>query len=167
MDIKLNYLPNPALTLMKELTDIEIWKRLITSYGDARVLLQNKLGVLSKLSDLDKVCRDEKLAHSLSELLNAVAGVSRLAGKYGLENKLYYGGGLSKVTDLMGFTRNRFLKKNVHLNLSNKEKWEKIIRFLELVRMCSGMCGGCKIWENFGFYAAPLQRLLNYFCETN
>ena len=78
---------------MKELTDIdEIWKRLIKSYGDARVLLQNKFGALSKLSDLDKVRGEEKLAHGLSELLNAMAEVSRLAGKYGLENKLYGGG---------------------------------------------------------------------------
>ena len=85
-----------------------------------------------KLSDLDKVRGDEKLAHGLSELLNAMAEVSRLAGKYGLENELYYGGGLGKVTDLMGFARNRrFLKKNVRLNLSNKE-WGKMIQFLEV-----------------------------------
>ena len=65
---------------------------LVKSYGDAKVLLQNKLGALSKLSDLDKVRGDEKLAHGLSELLNAMAEVSRLTGKYGLENELYYGG---------------------------------------------------------------------------
>ena len=94
--------------MAKELTYIdEIWKRLIKSYGEARVLLQNKLGALSKLSDLDKVRGDEKLVNGLSELLNAMAEVSRLAGKYGLENELYYGGGLGKVTDLMGFARNR------------------------------------------------------------
>ena len=95
--LKLNYLANPALTLVKELTDIdEIWERL-ESYGDARVLLQNKLGALSKLSDLDNVRGDEKLTYGLSELLNAMAEVSRLAGKYGLENELYYGGGLGKL----------------------------------------------------------------------
>ena len=95
--LKLNYLANPALTLVKELTDIdEIWERL-KSYGDARVLLQNKLGALSKLSDLDNVRGDEKLAYGLSELLNAMAEVSRLAGKYGLENEFYYGGGLGKL----------------------------------------------------------------------
>ena len=89
--LTLNYLANHVLTLVKELTDIEeIWKRL-KSCGDARVLLQSKLGALSKLSDLDKLRGDEKLAHGLSELLNAMAEVSRLAGKYGLENELYYG----------------------------------------------------------------------------
>ena len=66
-----------------------------------------------------------------------MAEVSRLAEKYGLENELYYGGGLGKVTDLMGFARNRrFLKKNVRLNFSNKEKWGKIIQFLELELEC-------------------------------
>ena len=87
--------------------------------------------------DLDKVCGDKKLAHGLSELLNAMAEVSRLNGKYGLENKLYYGGGLGKVTDLMGFARNRrFLKKNVRLYRSNKEKWGKFFQFLELELEC-------------------------------
>ena len=146
--LKLNYLANPALTVVKDLTDIdEIWKRLIRSYGNTRVLLQNKLGALSKLSDLDKVRGDEKLASGLSELLNVLAEVSRLAGKYGLENELYYGGGLGKVTDLMGFARNRrFLEKNVPLNLSNKEKVGKnYSSFGVRVRMCSGICGGCKI----------------------
>ena len=77
------------------------------------------------------------MAHGLSELLNAMAEVSRLAGKYGLENELHYGGGLGKVADLMGFAGNRrFLKKNVRLNLSNKEKWGKIIQFLELELEC-------------------------------
>ena len=39
------------------------------------------LGALCKLSDLDKGHGDERLAHSLSELLNAMAEVSKLAGK--------------------------------------------------------------------------------------
>ena len=43
--LKFNYLGEPALTMVKELRDIdEIWERLTKSYGDARVLLQNKLG---------------------------------------------------------------------------------------------------------------------------
>ena len=98
------------------------------------------------LSDMDKLLAstldnkengDEKLAHGLSELLNAMAEVSRLAGKYCLENELYYGGGLGKVIDLMGFARNRrFLEKNVRLNLSNKEKWGNIIQFLEFELKC-------------------------------
>ena len=57
------------------------------------------MSYVSKLSDLDKVRGDEKLVHGLSELLNAMAEASRLAGKYGLANELYYGGGLGKVTD--------------------------------------------------------------------
>ena len=48
--LKLNYLGDPALTLVKQLKDIdEIWERLTNSYGNTRVLLYNKLGALANL----------------------------------------------------------------------------------------------------------------------
>ena len=68
----------------------EIWERLTKFYGDARVLLQNKLGELAQLGGLDEITGKENLVYGISELLNAMTELSRLAGKYGLENKLYH-----------------------------------------------------------------------------
>ena len=66
--LKMNYLGDPALTMVKELVGIdEIWGRLTKSYGDARVLLQNKLGGLSKMGCLDKIRGEEKLILGISE----------------------------------------------------------------------------------------------------
>ena len=102
--LKMNYLGDPALTMVKELVGIdEIWGRLTKSYGDARVLLQNKLGGLSKMGGLDKIRGEEKLILGISELVNVMAELSRLADKYHLESVLYHPmGGLGIVQDLMG-----------------------------------------------------------------
>ena len=59
--LKLNYLSEPALTLVMELDTIaEIWECLTKSYGNARVLLQNKLGELAKMGGLEKMEGEEK-----------------------------------------------------------------------------------------------------------
>ena len=111
--LKYNYLGDPALTMVKELIDIDkIWDRLIKSYGDPRVLLQNKLGGLSEMGGLDKIRGKEKLIVGISELVNAMAELSRLAKMYNLESTLYHPmGGLGKVQELLGQSRVR--KKSV------------------------------------------------------
>ena len=54
--LKYNYLGEPALTMVKELTDIEeIWERLMKSYGDPTALLQNKLEGLCQLGGLENI----------------------------------------------------------------------------------------------------------------
>ena len=70
--LKLNYLGDPALTLFR-------------SYGNASVLLQNKLGDLSEISGLDEIRGRENLMHGISSLINVMTELSRLAGKYSLE----------------------------------------------------------------------------------
>ena len=88
--LKYNYLGNPALALVKELTDIdEIWERLIKSYGDPRILLQNKLRTLCQLGGLENISGDENLIRAISELLNVMSELKRLAGKYDLKHDLY------------------------------------------------------------------------------
>ena len=131
--LKLNYLSDPALTLVRKVTDIEeIWKRLIMSYGNSRVLLQNKLSAFEKLGSLNKVRGDEKLIHAIYELMNAMAELSELAAKYHLENNLYHRGGLEKVMYLMGGSRRRrFCLKNRDLDLDERDEWIKLGEFLQ------------------------------------
>ena len=79
--LKLYYLGDRTLTLVKQLKDIdEIWERLTNSYGNARVLLYNKLGAFSKSGGLEKI-RVEKLSHGISGLLNEMSELSELAKK--------------------------------------------------------------------------------------
>ena len=132
--LKYNYLGDPALTMVKELIDIDkIWDRLIKSYGDPRVLLQNKLGGLSKMGGLDKIRGKEKLIIGISELVNAMAELNRLAKMYNLESMLYHPMcGLGKVYELMGQKRVLRFGKRVHKRtLNDQEMWDEIVQFLE------------------------------------
>ena len=130
--LKKNCLTGPAQNLVSKMEDIgSIWEKLIEVYGDTQVLLQNKIGSLKKISDLVKQKDDEKIAHSLTNLLNVMADLENLASKYDLEGDLYHGGGLQSVLDLLGTTRERkFIKSVSKLKLKNKAKWSKLVLFL-------------------------------------
>ena len=130
--LKKNCLTGPAQNLVSKMEDIgSIWEKLIEVYGDTQVLLQNKIGSLKKFSDLVKQKDDEKIAHSLTNLLNVMADLENLASKYDLEGDLYHGGGLQSVLDLLGTTRERkFIKSVSKLKLKNKAKWSKLVLFL-------------------------------------
>ena len=133
--LKFNYLGGSALTVVKELRDIdEIWERLIKSYGNVRVLLQNKLGGLCKLGGLDKIHDDEKLIIGIYELVNVMSELGRLAQEHHIEDELYQDlGGLGKVIELIGKRRlKKFLRKeNKDLSLNRQEVWNKISTSLE------------------------------------
>ena len=133
--LKLNYLGDPALTLVKELKTIdEIWDRLTESYGNARVLLHNKLGVLAKMGGLEKIRGDENLMYGISELINAMKELSRLAEKYSLEHELYQTArGLGKVKELMGASRyKKFLRTYRDVCLGYKDEWIGMYQFLQV-----------------------------------
>ena len=85
------------------------------------------------MGGLDKIRGDENLILGISELINAMAELSRFAEEHHLEPKLYQElGGLGKVRELMGKSRLRkFVKQNTKLSLSYQEEWNKIITFLE------------------------------------
>ena len=58
----------------------------------------------------------------MTSLLNMMADLSSLAGKYDLEGDLYHGGGLQRVLDLLGDTGERkFIKSISKEKLKNKE----------------------------------------------
>ena len=105
--LKRNYLSGPALVLVEKEDDYEkIWERLISSYGNTRLLLQNKLSTLEKFS-LSNVKGDQKVCVTLASLINTMKDLSTLATEHNLEGQLYEGGGPEKVLFLIGEGRHR------------------------------------------------------------
>ena len=81
-----------ALILIENLESIDmVWNRLIESFGNARLLLQNKISSLENIGDLDRVSGDERIVHSLALIMNIMGELSKLARKFGLEEELYGG----------------------------------------------------------------------------
>ena len=95
-------------------------------------MLQNKLGSLSKFSNLESVTDDEKIAFALASVLNTMEDLRKLAEEYDLSAELYYGGGLQRVLELIGKDRERrFIRKTVQTNLKNDQKWIRLVEFLK------------------------------------
>ena len=131
--LKWNYLGDPALTLVKELKNMdEIWDRLFNTYGNAELLLYKKLGDFAKIGGLDKIGDREGLMNGIATLMNAMEELSRLAEKYSLEHLVYPpSAGLGLVRELMGWSRyDKFIEKNEDIPLGYKEEWDGILRVL-------------------------------------
>ena len=89
--LKRNYLASSALTLVEKLEGInEIWE--IGSFGNLRLLLQNKVNSLEKQAAVWRIHGDEKITVALSSLINVMSELTSLAQKFGLQEELYYGG---------------------------------------------------------------------------
>ena len=143
--LRKNYLTGPALTLVEKCETIEdVWKKLTDAYGNVKLLLQNKISSLDKLDNLEKIKSDEKLGVALAKIINMMTELSTLASKYNLEYKLYVGGGMENVLNLVGETRERkFVSKNMKTNsnlsssnddsevCTEKLEWENLKAFLE------------------------------------
>ena len=87
--LKNNYLSGAAYNLVSKFDKIdEIWEKLIEVYGNTQLMFQNKISALEKFSNLEKLKEDEKIAYTLTSLLNVMSDLSRLAEKYDLEGDL-------------------------------------------------------------------------------
>ena len=143
--LKKKYLSGPALILVDK-TDIisDVWKKLIEAYGNIKLLLQNKMGSVDKLQNLEKISGDEKLGNAIAKIINTMTDLSNLAETHNLECKLYIGGGLEKIFNVIGETRERkFLQENIDLEsttgattsdsevLAEKTTWEALKKFLQ------------------------------------
>ena len=131
--LKRNYLSGSALILVEKETSYEkIWERLHESYGNSRLLLQNKLSSLDKIS-LSNAKGDQKIATILASLINTMRDLSTLAKDHDIEGQLYEGGGLEKVMSLIGDHRHRkFRGANLGCpDLSKKQEWQKLKEYLE------------------------------------
>lgn len=94
-----NYLSEPAVLLVKSLDDIdEIWRVLKATYGDTKMLLAKKLGCDS----LAKIREPEKLITKITQIINVMKDLLKLATKHRIEKHLFYGGALERIYKLLG-----------------------------------------------------------------
>lgn len=130
--LKKNCLAGTAFNLVSKMNDIDdIWTKLVEVFGNTQLLFQNKLSALKKFSNLEKLKDDEKIAYSLTSLINLMAELSDLAARYDLEGDLYHGGGMQKILECMGEQRERkFIRSIAKGNLKTKAKWDRLVAFL-------------------------------------
>jgi len=69
--LKNNYLEEPALSIVKNLDDMDtIWERLKSTYGSPKTILQRKLNELSNINQLYRNKDGEKIVDGLSKLIS-------------------------------------------------------------------------------------------------
>ena len=131
--LKNNFLEDPALSLVKSLDNInEIWKRLITTYGDPKMMLHKKMSTLTNFTPLWKTSNPEKTSDALIKIINLIKDLMNLAEKHNIKEKLYNGDGLERIYSLLGDSRLiRWLTKSSEEELEGEEQWSKLIEFLE------------------------------------
>ena len=131
--LKNNYLGGQALELVKELHKMqEIWHRLKSSFGNVRVLLNNKLETVENLLPLWKIRSDEKLILTVTKLINSMKELGSLAEKHDIQQILFHPSNLSKIYELIGKKRQtKFLELNMGIELSIQDEWDRLIDFLD------------------------------------
>ena len=130
--LKNNFLEEPALSLVKNVTDIDdIWKRLKDAYGDCKIMLSNKLAEFSSIGDMWKQRDPLKTVDALSKIINLMRDLLQLAKRHKIENNLFFGGAIDNVYHLMGHARlNRWLL-NVGDDEQGESQWLELLEFLE------------------------------------
>jgi len=131
--LKNNLLADPALSLVKSLTDIdEIWHRLKAAYGDTKLLLSKKLQQLIRTDQLTRTKDPEMLVQILNDVINTLKELMKLAQEHGIEENLFYGDGLDRFYNILGNSRlTRWLSSIADEQLSPKTTWLRLIQFLE------------------------------------
>ena len=131
--LKNNHLKGSALTLVKSLNDIDqIWKSLKSAYGDTKVLLANHLQKLSNINSLHRTKDPVLLMQSITNLINTLKELMKLAKDHHIEENLFYGDGLDRIYNIIGDARlTRWLSSVTEEDLSPMETWLKFIAFLE------------------------------------
>ena len=77
---ELLYLGGPALMLMEKIETVhEIWTKLTNSFGNVKLLMQNRVSNLDKLDNLGKVKGDEKIGIAIANIINVMFELSTLA----------------------------------------------------------------------------------------
>ena len=95
-------------------------------------MLKKKLFEISIFTVLWKIKISEKLMEDLSRIINLMKDIMALAVKHNTENQLYYSDNIQKIYQLLDENRvTKWLMKVSDEDLSDEEKWQKIIQFLE------------------------------------
>ena len=131
--LKRNNLSGSAFTLVDKIENIDrIWEKLIGSFGNVRLILQNKISALEKQNALWKITGDEKIGMAIAILLNIMSELKTLAERFRLEEELYCGGCFEKLLSLLGNARERkFIGKCKDANAKKPEEWARLVVFLE------------------------------------
>ena len=130
--LKKNHLTGSALALVEKEDDYDkIWSKLKESYGNPRLLLQNKMSDLDKLGGLWKIKGDSKLSNALAGLINTMKELGTLATEHGIEGQLYEGGGLERVLFLVGKDRHKRFRTKYASTLDKKAEFGQLLLFLE------------------------------------
>ena len=130
--LKWKYLSGSTLTLVQSMSDISaIWEKLESTYGDAQLLLQNKLSSLENFESISDVKNDEKRISVISSLLNSMTELSDLAKKHKLENEFYFGWGVERVLTIMGNERKRKFIRKSDTRLKGPDAWIRLSEMLE------------------------------------
>ena len=132
-DVLINkHLEGAAQLLVKSNKDIDdIWVRLKEVYGDIKTLLANKLSELNNIEQLSRQREPAKIVDALSKLIHLMKDLLQLAKRHNIENKLYYGGGIDKVYQMMGEHRlNRWLTI-AEVQDEGENQWLEVVEFLE------------------------------------
>ena len=81
----------------------ELWKRLIATYGDLKIMLHRKMATLKNLTSLWKTSNPELISNSLIRIINLTKDLMRFANKHNIKKKkLYNGDGLERIYHLLG-----------------------------------------------------------------
>ena len=98
-----NYLEDPALSLVKNIQNIdEIWKRLRKTYGDTKIMLSKKLTELENLETIWKITSPVKITESLTKTIKTIKDLMQLSHRHDIAPKLYNSDALDKIYKLMG-----------------------------------------------------------------
>ena len=121
--LKSNYLGGSALILVEKETDYsKIWKRLLETFGNARLLLQNKLGALDKIGGLWKTKWNAKLTNTRAGLINTMTDLSSLASGHKIEGQLYEGLLVCSVLfpEFLGLAKLAMIRQEVFHNMVDR-----------------------------------------------
>ena len=83
----------------------EIWSRLKAAYGNPKLLLKKKIAEISRISQLWKLQDPDKLVEALSQIINTMKYLQRLASEHGIESLLYRGNGIERIYQFLGDNR--------------------------------------------------------------
>ena len=135
--LKNNHLEGSALSLVRSVDNIdEISQRLKSAYGDPKLLLKKKLSEINKISQLSKLKDTERVVAALSQIINTMKDLQRLASEHHIESKLYSEDGLGRIYQLLDDNRvTRWLSKLCEETYDDHEQWMKLIEFLEDLKM--------------------------------
>ena len=128
-----NYLEDPALSLVKNIQNIdEIWKRLRKTYGDTKIMLSKKLTELENLEPIWKITSPVKITESLTKTIKTIKDLMQLSHRHDIAPKLYNSDALDKIYKLMGDGRmTKWLSSIYDEDIEEEVLWKRLIAFLE------------------------------------